>query len=278
MKDGPAFQLYAADFYMDTISWSNEEIGMYFRLLMCEWINGPLPFEARKLQHICQMGAKKWHKRWQIVGEKFKLNGDGKLVNERLEKVREEQLVYREKQSESGKRGIEAKRKKGIYPFDKSSDPSSPASSNPSSNPATQNQALHPSSSSLTYSKKNKSPKKEPLSQLLFDLILKRRPTFKKPDLTIWAKSIDLMIRVDKRNPDEIERVIRWCQADEFWQNNILSTTKLRKQFDQLALKAYKMGAVQDDTDKMKCKKCGDSGQYISLDENGLCANCRYGG
>lgn len=147
MSQPPAFQLYAADFYMDTISWTNEEIGIYFRLLMCEWVNGPLPFEAKKLQKISQIGVKKWHKRWQIVGEKFKLNGDGKLINERLERVREEQLVYLQSQSESGKRGVEAKKKRGIYPFNKSSDPSSTASSDPSSDPATQNQALQSSSS-----------------------------------------------------------------------------------------------------------------------------------
>ena len=45
------------------------------------------------------------------------------------------------------------------------------------------------------------------------------------------------MIRVDKRDPDEIARVIDWCQADSFWQNNILSTEKLRIQYDQLLLK-----------------------------------------
>jgi len=75
------------------------------------------------------------------------------------------------------------------------------------------------------------------LSELLLNLILERRNGFKKPDLQKWAKHIDLMIREDKRDPEEIEKVIKWCQADKFWQNNILSPRKLRKQFDQLALK-----------------------------------------
>lgn len=78
------------------------------------------------------------------------------------------------------------------------------------------------------------------LSQFLLDLILERRDSFKKPNLTSWAKQIDLMIRVDKRGPDEIERVISWCQQDDFWQDNILSTSKLRKQFDQLSMKMLK--------------------------------------
>jgi hypothetical protein len=72
---------------------------------------------------------------------------------------------------------------------------------------------------------------------LLFNLILQRKPDFKQPDLQNWAKHIDLMIRSDNRNPQTIKAVIEWCQSDNFWQNNILSTDKLRKQFDRLELR-----------------------------------------
>ena len=75
------------------------------------------------------------------------------------------------------------------------------------------------------------------LSKKLLDLIIERRNGFKKPDLQKWAKDIDLMMRVDKRDTEEIKAVIEWCQCDDFWQDNILSTGKLRKQFDKLALR-----------------------------------------
>ena len=75
------------------------------------------------------------------------------------------------------------------------------------------------------------------LSELLFRKIFSRNPKFKKPNLQLWAKDISLMITCDTRAPDEIKKVITWCQDDPFWQNNILSTGKLRKQFDQLFLK-----------------------------------------
>jgi len=75
------------------------------------------------------------------------------------------------------------------------------------------------------------------LSELLLNLILERRPTWKNRDLQKWAQHVDYMIRLDNRDPEEIQKVIEWCQADTFWQNNILSTAKLREQFDQLALK-----------------------------------------
>lgn len=78
------------------------------------------------------------------------------------------------------------------------------------------------------------------LSEILLELILARSPGFKKPDIQAWAKEMDFILRVDKRLPDEIEKVIRWCQADDFWQNNILSPAKLRKQYDQLILKMGK--------------------------------------
>lgn len=78
------------------------------------------------------------------------------------------------------------------------------------------------------------------LANLLFSLIRERNPKHKLPNLQNWAKHIDYLIRIDNRSPDEIERVIGWSQKDTFWQDNILSTDKLRKKFDQLCLKMQK--------------------------------------
>jgi hypothetical protein len=72
------------------------------------------------------------------------------------------------------------------------------------------------------------------LSKLLLDLILTRNPEFKKPDLQKWALHIGRAIRLDNRTPDGLKIVIEWCQSHSFWQNRILSTEKLRIQFDQL--------------------------------------------
>lgn len=75
------------------------------------------------------------------------------------------------------------------------------------------------------------------LSEFLFEKILFRNSKHKKPNLQTWAKDVDRMIRLDRRTPEEIRAVIEWCQADTFWQNNILSAAKLREKFDQLQLK-----------------------------------------
>lgn len=72
------------------------------------------------------------------------------------------------------------------------------------------------------------------LASLLLEEIRKNQPTCREPNLQTWAKEINLMIRRDGRTPDQIEKVIRWCQGDAFWWKNILSASKLRKQFDRL--------------------------------------------
>lgn len=46
------------------------------------------------------------------------------------------------------------------------------------------------------------------------------------------------LLDVDDCTPDQIDWIIRWCQADNFWQANILSAAKLREKFPQLVAKA----------------------------------------
>jgi hypothetical protein len=46
------------------------------------------------------------------------------------------------------------------------------------------------------------------------------------------------MLDIDKRNPEQIAKLIRWVQQDDFEMANVLSMDKLRARFDQLELKA----------------------------------------
>ena len=147
MGKAPAFQLYASDFDMDTASWDNEEVGVYFRLLMYQWVNGTIPDDIGRLAKITRIGQKRFEKSWRIVSSKFQNNGNNELINVRMERTRQKQDNYRKSQSDSGKRGVEKKKKEGIYPFNKLSDPSS--------DPSSENQAFQ-SSSSISSSKKKK--------------------------------------------------------------------------------------------------------------------------
>jgi len=132
----PAFQLYAADFYMDTVGWTCEEVGLYFRLLMAEWVNGPFQNDPVRLAKTCQISVKKFQVNFKNVLPKFTQNGEGYLQNERLEKSRNEHSQFIENQREKGKKraskmwdGHIAVAKKRLQPEVQPEDSSSSSSS-----------------------------------------------------------------------------------------------------------------------------------------------------
>lgn len=90
----------------------------------------------------------------------------------------------------------------------------------------------------------------EELSFFLLKKIRERKPDFKTPNLKNWATEVKRMLNGDGRSEERIKAVIEWSQGDPFWKNNILSTAKLREQFDQLELRMEKSNAsaygVQD--------------------------------
>jgi hypothetical protein len=47
-----------------------------------------------------------------------------------------------------------------------------------------------------------------------------------------------LLLDRDGKTTEQVANAIRWCQNDEFWRANILSMSKLREKYDQLALAA----------------------------------------
>jgi len=51
-----------------------------------------------------------------------------------------------------------------------------------------------------------------------------------------WANDFRLLIEEDKRPPEEVRKILIWCQDDGFWQGNILSAAKFRKQYPALRL------------------------------------------
>jgi uncharacterized protein YdaU (DUF1376 family) len=117
MNKSPAFQLYAADFYMDTVGWTATEVGVYFRLLMHEWVNGLLPDDIHQLARIAGVDVKTMRKFWaHTVGTKFlkkeipnrENSPADKQVgweNSRLEATRKYQEERRQKAVESGRYG-----------------------------------------------------------------------------------------------------------------------------------------------------------------------------
>ena len=75
------------------------------------------------------------------------------------------------------------------------------------------------------------------LAEYLKKHILLKNPTCKVPDdkkIQSWCRTIDLMLRVDNRNADDIKKHIEYIRTDTFWCNKILSADKFRIQYDLL--------------------------------------------
>ena len=75
------------------------------------------------------------------------------------------------------------------------------------------------------------------LAQLLHDLIKQNTPAWNMTgSLDKWAEDINKIIRLDGRTKEQVAYVIDWVQKDDFWRKNILSGSKLRKQFNRLVV------------------------------------------
>jgi hypothetical protein len=71
----------------------------------------------------------------------------------------------------------------------------------------------------------------------IFDKALTVNASLSEPNWVEWANTIRLMRLQDKRTHYEICELFKWANEDDFWQKNILSPSKLRKQWDQLTTK-----------------------------------------
>ena len=167
----------------------------------------------------CRKVGPEWEAIWAKIANKFQITGNiltHKRVTEELQRAEN----YRKSKSAAGKKGMAAR-------WGDNTDITKV--------------------SKVKESKGKYSPNEKPfgLSKLLFSLMLERKPDYKQPNLQAWAMHIDRMIRLDGRKPETIEAVIRWSQADPFWQGNILCTEKLRLQFDRLELQMGKTEKLQ---------------------------------
>jgi predicted phage replisome organizer len=76
------------------------------------------------------------------------------------------------------------------------------------------------------------------LAKLLLSMIADNNPNYVfRGNMNTWASEIRLMVERDKLSIELIKKVIIWCQQNSFWKTNILSTKKLREQFNQLTAK-----------------------------------------
>lgn len=90
MNKSPAFQFYPADFMIGIMGMSDEETGVYIKMLSTQWLHGSLP--------NCKKTIKKMINSRRVPSEmvmrKFAICDDGFLRNERMESVREKQKSF----------------------------------------------------------------------------------------------------------------------------------------------------------------------------------------
>lgn len=73
------------------------------------------------------------------------------------------------------------------------------------------------------------------MTELLTSLIKRNYPDWQmRGKVETWAEHIEKLHRIDGRTYKQIEYMIRWTQAHDFWRQNILSTAKLREKFNEL--------------------------------------------
>ncbi|HHJ4500314.1 TPA: replication protein [Raoultella ornithinolytica] len=71
----------------------------------------------------------------------------------------------------------------------------------------------------------------------IFDKVTTVNASLSEPNWVEWANTIRLMRLQDNRSHYEICELFKWANKDEFWKENILSPSNLRKKWDQLATK-----------------------------------------
>jgi len=88
------------------------------------------------------------------------------------------------------------------------------------------------------------------LANRFYQNILNNNPHHKEPNLQKWSDDIRKMIDIDKRTEEQVAYLIDWVQKDSFEMSNVLSPDKLRKRFDQLAMKGIKTKKIpKEDSD-----------------------------
>jgi len=95
----PSFQFYAQDFLTGVVYLTNEEIGIYIKMLCKQWTDGKIPKKRLGL-----LVGYEWDNLSDELKGKFTENG-GFVFNERLEKEREKREIFMEKQRLNGKKG-----------------------------------------------------------------------------------------------------------------------------------------------------------------------------
>lgn len=80
------------------------------------------------------------------------------------------------------------------------------------------------------------------LAEWMFGLLVRLNPKVKKPQWSAWCRDLRFMVQRDKHTTREIAELFKFANEHSFWQSNIESPGKLRKQWNRLLLERQKAG------------------------------------
>src|ERR1700694_5190524 len=113
-EESPSFQFYPRDFLADTDNLTDAAAGLYMRLLCKQWMHGSLPavFESdddrETVMDILPIGdVKERRKSWRLLAKHFKEHPteSGRGGQSRLQRIRDDQRIYREQKALAGSLG-----------------------------------------------------------------------------------------------------------------------------------------------------------------------------
>ena len=111
-----ALQLFTDTFAAETVHLTNEQVGIYIRLLCFAWTKNTKPFKTNSAYTICQCKTDKCRLNVdEILGEFFKVNPkEDTWTHKRLVEEHEYLTAKYKKRSEAGKKGVLAKRENAL--------------------------------------------------------------------------------------------------------------------------------------------------------------------
>lgn len=116
----PWYPWFPRDFYADepVMLMTLEQEGAYRRLLDHQWLHGSIPADLGQLAVICKaITAARMRAVWSGVSCCFETASEsGRLINKRLERVRQEAEAHRDRQSQNGSKGAQKRWQKGSDP------------------------------------------------------------------------------------------------------------------------------------------------------------------
>lgn len=132
VKDKPtAFQFYPSDFLMDekVMVMTNQQVGIYIKMICFCWQGGSLPNDADKIARMCGEDVESMNEMWGDIVRCFDViidpeTGESRLVHRRLKKEFKKQQDFRAKMSRAGKLSAEKRWGKKFEDESKSEDES----------------------------------------------------------------------------------------------------------------------------------------------------------